>query len=131
MTDGTRLVQQRMRNRLMDYLELAGSFDAQRTYDSHHVVNVAHEVINQWEDCVPDALWEVESNKTVYSSDEIDALKQFHRTWAHAASAVPDGYPDLADVHALPEWSELRVEAQRALATFLIRGRLPEDHAIS
>jgi hypothetical protein len=131
MTDGTRLVQQRMRNRLMDYLELAGSFDAQRIYDSHHVVNVANEVINQWEDCVPDAPWEDESIETSYSWDEIEAMKQFHRAWARAASAVPDGYPDLADAHALPEWLELRVQARRALAVFLARGRMPEDHVIS
>jgi len=130
MRDRERVIQQRMRNHLMDYLELAGTFGAQRAYDSHRVVNVANEVINQWEDCVPDAPWEDEWIETVYSSDEIEAMKQFHRAWAIAAGAVPDGYPDLADVHALSEWLELRVQARRALAVFLAWDRMPEDHAI-
>lgn len=47
MTDTERVIQQRMRNRLMDYFELAGSFDAQRTCGSRHVVNAAYEVINR------------------------------------------------------------------------------------
>ncbi|WP_146116726.1 hypothetical protein [Microbacterium sp. MYb64] len=131
MTDSERVTQQRMRNRLMDYLELAGSFDAQRTYDSHRVVNVAYEVINQWEDCVPVKPWEDQSINTGYSWDEIEAMKVFDRVWTRAATAVPNDYPDLADVQALPEWLELRVQAQRALAVFLTRGRMPEDHAIS
>lgn len=131
MTDPERVIQQRMRNRVIEYLELAGSFDAQRTYDSHRMVNVAYEVINQWEDCVPNAPWEDEPIEAVYSPNEIEAMAQFHRVWTRAATAIPSGYPDLSDVQVLPEWSELQDQAQRALAVFLTRGKMPEDRVSS
>lgn len=45
-----RLVAQRIRNRIIEYLELASSFEAQQHAPIAHVPN---EVINQWEDWVP------------------------------------------------------------------------------
>lgn len=46
-----RLVEQRVRNRIIEYLELAASFKEQLAYERNApIANVAHEVINQWED---------------------------------------------------------------------------------
>lgn len=121
-----RIVEQRVRNRVMEYLELAGSFDDQERYDEHPIVNVSNEVISQWEDWVrtdpngqPDFL-------AVYSPQEVAAMRQFHLVWQKAADALPNDYPELSEAQALPEWSALRDEAQAALAVFEVRGSMPE-----
>ena len=48
-----RLVAQRIRNRIIEYLELAASYAAQEEYQRVAPINVPSEVMNQWEDWVP------------------------------------------------------------------------------
>jgi hypothetical protein len=48
---GERVAEQRVRNRIIEYLELAASLAAQADYDSAvPIAHVPYEVINQWED---------------------------------------------------------------------------------
>jgi hypothetical protein len=123
-----RIVEQRVRNRVMETLELAGSFEAQQAYaETVPIANVPAEVINQWSDQVhidpsmdPDI-------SAVYSSQEVDAMRRFHRVWLQACDAYPDGFPSVAEIQAIPEWSTLRDQARAAKAIFDQRGPMPED----
>ena len=123
-----RLVSQRIRNRIIENLELAGSFEAQLEYERNApFVNVPYEVINQWEDWVHrDPRLGVQLSDAV-SDEEVDAMAAYHGVWLVAADAVPDDHPSLADVQALPAWDQLRVAASVALGVFEIRGRMAED----
>jgi hypothetical protein len=48
-----RLIEQRVRNRIIEYLELAASFEEQRRYEQDvPIAYVPYEVINQWGDQV-------------------------------------------------------------------------------
>lgn len=117
-----------MRNRIIEYFELAGSYESQLAYERDvPIAHVTYEVINQWEDCVPPAPGKPVDDLRVFSADELQAIQDFQPTWEATAAAVPDGYPPLSIVQALPAWDELRQQALKALAVFQRRGRLPDD----
>lgn len=123
-----RVVEQRIRNQIIDYLELAASFEAQQEYErSVPIAHVPYEVINQWQDSVPRDPRAPEFDPAVYSGAEVEAILTFHRVWSETSDAVPDDYPSLAEVQQLAEWHRLRDEALTALAIFARRGRLDED----
>ena len=123
------VVLQRIRNRIIEHLELAGSFEDQREYQSRAPVHVPNEVINQWEDWVREprdpALVE-----PVFSAGERDAVARFHQIWDEVAKNTPDPLPDLESLFVTTEWQRLRDAALDALRVFLIRGRLSEDDEI-
>ncbi|WP_156739934.1 hypothetical protein [Occultella aeris] len=122
-----RVVKQRIRNRIIEYLELVASFAAQLTYEAvAPIVHVPYEIINQWEDwTLGSDPWLDESQ--VYTVEEKEALRRFQVVWDRAAEDLADDYPALRQVQAMPVWDELRREAEFALAVFARRGRLPED----
>lgn len=127
-----RLIEQRVRNRIIEYLELAASFEEQRRYErAVPIAHVPYEVINQWDDWV----WTDPASNTynldIYAAAEVDALCHFWETLAKVSDAVPDNYPALSDVQATPEWMLLRETAERALEVLMKRGKLPEDVEIS
>ena len=131
MAVSTRVLEQRVRNRVIEYLELVGSYERQIEYSwKVPLASVPHEVITQWEDWVPVDPTTDHEISTVYSTQEIDAMKNFHRAWDRAAQALPDGHPPLAEVHALAEWCALRDEGRTASSVFASRGRMPEDHEV-
>ena len=123
-----RVVEQRVRNRIIEYLELAASYEDQRDYEAAvPIAHVPYEVINQWEDNLPHGPTAI-IEPTVYSAQELDALKQFDRVWRAAADEVPDDYPTLEQVQSMDAWKRLRSEAAKALAVFARRGKLSEEH---
>ena len=117
---------QRIRNRIIDYLELASSFDEQSAYQAAvPYVNVPNEVINQWEDWVsPD--WSNYITAPVFSPDEIIAIGQFYDVWG-AVAASPSSLPTLQILFDTGEWQRLASAAAESLAVLHVRGRLPED----
>lgn len=123
-----RIIEQRIRNRLIEYFELAGSNEVQRKYQEDvPFVSVPYEVIDQWDDWVrgdPPSEWFATS--AVFSADEADALGEFYDMWRSVH--LPDDYPALSDVQATPDWGRLRSAALAAAAVFTRRGRMPEDH---
>lgn len=123
-----RIVEQRVRNRLIEYFELASSYIAQAEYAAAAppYVHVPYEVIEQWEDWVPH-LDLVLTDSQVYTSEEKEALSRFQSMWETTADAITDDYPSLDAVQATPEWEAMRREAESALAVLAKRGRLPED----
>ena len=121
---------QRARNRIIEYLELASSFERQREYEANvPIAYVPSEVICQWEDCVDEGRFEW-CGPPVFSRAEIEAMKKFHATWDLVADHV-SGRPRLEEVQTLPEWVQLRDAAAEALSVFSVRGRLPEDEEMS
>ena len=52
-TPSPQLLRQRIRNNIIEYLELAASVDEKRAYERNvPITQVPDEVINQWEDSV-------------------------------------------------------------------------------
>jgi hypothetical protein len=127
-----RVVEQRVRNRIIEYLELASSFEAQQDYERDvPIEHIPYEVISQWEDWVHKDPREDRDLSDVYDEAEVEAMCQFHAAWEDAASAVPDKYPPLSEVQALPEWDRLRHEAGSALSVFMRRGKMSDDHEVA
>lgn len=120
-----RVVEQRVRNRVLEYFELVASIDRQREYErlAPLWVNVPSEIINQWEDWVPSG----QELLDIYSPDEVEAIGTYRDAWEAAVTATPDTYPSLDEVLELEEWREMIEASQRALAIFEVRGRFPED----
>jgi len=122
-----RVVAHRVRNRLIDYLEIAGSYAEQQRYAATvPKINVAYEIINQWEDWNPSDTFDSKDSEGVFDEDEIQALDRFGLVWKSAADSLPDDFPTIAEVQRLDEWNRLRHEATATLRVLSIRGRMPE-----
>jgi hypothetical protein len=118
------VVRQRIRNRIVEYLELASSCDAQRAYQTAVQVSVPNEVINQWEDWVPGPTDRAFA-PPVFSPAEQEAIASFHEVWEEVATTTQSPLPQLEEVLALPAWERLRGAAAAALQIFMARGKLP------
>lgn len=118
------LIRQRIRNRVIEQLELLASYDLQWRLES--VEYAPYEAINGWEDRVgtprPDDFVE-----PVFSSDEVDAVGRVHEAWEQAATELPADYPPLETVQAQPYWQNLREVSAEALGVFARRGKLSEN----
>lgn len=123
-----RIVDQRTRNRIIEYFEVAASYDEQATYEVEvPIANVPYEVINQRKDWVPTDPRASVRNLELYTSDEVDSLRQYQAVWERVADPIPDDYPSLNRVQAMPEWALLREAAESSLRVFARRGNLSED----
>lgn len=126
-----RLIEQRIRNRIIEYLELASSFEDQRRYEHDApVAHVPYEVINQWGDQVWKHPSENPYRLDIYDAAEVEALVLYQEVLEAVARAVPDDYPGLTDVQAMPEWRLLRDTAQHTFGVLMRRGKFPEDREI-
>lgn len=125
-----RVVEQRVRNRIIEYFSTVGSADEQQRYErtAPPYVNIPRELINQWEDRVPtDPRSSRYEPLSTLSQDEIQALREYQEAWERAAAAVPETLSSLAEVQELPAWRNLTQSAAGAAAVFARRGLLPED----
>jgi hypothetical protein len=121
-----RIVLQRMRNRIIESLELASSHEVQSEYQRKvPLVDVAAEVFNQWEDWVPKDWRRHYMAGDVFTSAEIAAIAAFEIVWDEIASELPE--LPLAALMPMPGWQRLADAAAASLRIFLERGRLPED----
>jgi hypothetical protein len=126
-----RLVDQRVRNGVISYFELAASFDEQLEYQRNvPIARVSEEMIESWEDVATDDLPTLENLGDAYSDAEVAAMADFYPAWLAAIEAMRrvDWPRDVADAQRLPEWHEMREVAARAVSTFAIRGRMSDDH---
>jgi hypothetical protein len=118
---------QRVRNRIIEYLEVAASFEVQRKYQDHAPnVSVPNEVINQWEDWVSPT-WEAELVEPVFTSDEGGGIKEFYAAWNKAIQQTPNPLPALEVLSQIPAWEALRNAAEKLGETFNRRGKLSEE----
>ena len=125
-----RLVEQRVRNRVIEYLELAGSFEEQQEYERIVPAHIPYEVIEMWRDWVRKDPKGDSTVLGVYNEAEVEAMGQVEEAWEQAAAAVPANYPPLPEVQLLPEWERLRDVTSNALSVFMTRGRMSEDHEV-
>ena len=123
------LILQRVRNRIIEYLEFASSFDDQREYQAAVPVCVPTEIIAQWEDSVQDPN-DPQFGPPVFTSDERAAIAAFHHVWGEVAERTPSPMPPLEETLLLPEWKRLHDAAERALVVFNRRGPLSEEREI-
>ena len=124
------LLAQRIRNRIIEYLELASSFEEQLAYQANTpIAHVASEVINQWEDSVHDPN-DAFFAEPVFSKAEQEAIKAFHGIWDRVAGDTPDPLPELSVLIEGEPWQRLREAAVRALKIFQRRGKLDEDKEV-
>jgi len=112
-----RLLYQRLRNRVIELLELYGSF--------HDIAYFgAFETINLVEDCLP---LDYEKVPQVFSQTEQDALREFLELWEVAADATAEDTQDVTWFRNSVEWVQLSRSAERAFRIFSERGRFSED----
>jgi hypothetical protein len=96
MTNGhgdasNRLIEQRVRNRIIEYPELAASFEDQRRYERDApIAHVPYEVINQWDDQVWTPPSENPYNLDIYDAAEVEALCRYREVLEAVSRAVPD-----------------------------------------
>jgi hypothetical protein len=119
------LVLQRVRNRIIEYLETTSSLERQRV---PHVV--PGETINSWEDSVLEP-WLKQYVPPVFSDDERQAILSFHRTWDAVSAGLAWSQTNFDELAGNPEWERLRTAAASALAVFQRRGKCSEDEEIS
>jgi hypothetical protein len=87
------LLQQRIRNRIIEYLELAASAERQRDYERRApIAQVPNEMINQWADVVHADNWDWYS-QPVFSIEESEAIRTFHDVWLAVADETPEPMP--------------------------------------
>lgn len=117
----------RVRNRIIEYLELASSFEAQRQLQAATpAMSAPDEVLNQWEDWVtPD--WKQHFTEPVFSAEERNGIAQFAREWSGIADGAPHPLPPLDILITTPNWQALQRAAAALLAVFLLRGRSDEN----
>lgn len=118
---------QRVRNQLIDYLEVASSFAEQKRYQAKSPqLHVPLEIIEQWADWVgPD--WRDCLTEPVFCSDEIAAIERFQNLWSALRTRLPQPLPQLEEIQVDPLWDELRRAAASTYACFLRVGKMSES----
>jgi hypothetical protein len=125
-TPSERIVQQRLRNRIIESLELAASIEDQHEYQRRvPFVDVPTQIINRWEDFVGRDWRRHYPAGDVFTLPEIDAIAEFDAVWNDVAERAPD--LPLEALALTADWKRLMETADRCLQVFLHRGRLPED----
>lgn len=126
----SQLIEQRVRNRLIDYFSWASSFSEQLDYQATvPTVSVVNEVIEQWYDWAPDT-FDASSFGAVYSADEVATLMAYQSVMLRAIERTPGLWEPMDSFHALPVWQDLRLAAEEAREIFARRGSLPEDSEV-
>lgn len=121
-----------MRNRIIEYLDLAASYEQQAEYEATAppFVNVPDEVINQWGDWVPIDPRTDAKHLSVFSAEEVRAMCEFQGVFDAVVRALPKDLPTIRDMQALPAWNHLRIAASKASEVFAVRGKMPEDDEV-
>lgn len=120
------IVLQRLRNRIIEVLELAASQAGPPEHDkSASPIDIPSLVLNFWGDFVGDDWRRHYTAGDVFTPDEIDAIAAFQSAW----DEVPDQALALSrdTLTHMPAWFRLIESAVTSLAVFHERGRLPED----
>ncbi len=115
------LVQQRIRNRQIEWLEMVDGDD-----DDPWVFGLGS-LVNLWFDVNPDVPGRAHYPPPVHTPGEAAALVAVGHAMNALCDATPWSIDDDAALRALPEWTRVLVASRFALAVMSQRGRLPED----
>ena len=118
------LVEQRVRNRIFEYLE------GVREYPRHRGQTDLNELINEWETWVDDPFLPGDFPPPAFSSDEVAALAITHGAWLAFADSTPKDIKDERAPLSLPEWKAFVAACSAAIKVFQVRGPLREDAEI-
>jgi len=121
------LLNQRMRNGVMWYLEIASSFEVQlRLQAAVPRVNVPNDIFNMWGDWIredtPESYCE-----PVFSRDEQAAIWRYNAILDDVLDEVPEDWPKLLELIKTEHWKYLRGAAESTLEVFLRRGFFSQD----
>jgi hypothetical protein len=127
-----RIILQRLRNRVIEELETAASYEEQRRYQKAvPSVNVPAEMICGWfNDHVWEG-WQKAYTPPVFTPEEIDAIAGFDKVFRAVKAKLPSHTPSLSELVGAESWDRLRLAAQEALTVFQQRGKLSEDEEIT
>jgi hypothetical protein len=117
------LIEQRIRNRILEYFDLVSSYENDPPFDMN-------ELINFWEDWVSQPFENNEFAEPVYSKQELLVLKEFNDKWRTLCDFAPKTITDKEHVLASDSWKDFVRHAKHSLETFSTRGILPEDQGI-
>jgi len=122
------VVQQRVRNRIIEVLQDFASFDRQRDYASKvPYISVPNELLEEWRGWFEPCRFA----PPVFNRHERGAAERFNSAWSAVVETFDWDSPSLESVQAKDQWKDLRDEAQLALAMFLARGKLSEDEPMT
>ena len=112
------LLQQRIRNRLIEFFDTSFEDIAARG---------AFEVINIWEDFVPNGWDGAFFIEPVFSPEEQRCIKSFCSTWEITADATRNDIFSVSELERTPQWNKFLNDASSAFDCFMKRGKLSED----
>jgi len=116
-----KVVEQRVRNRLIEWLEVLTSYETEPPpFD-------LNELINQWDD------WSPQSSSyaaDVYTAKEAECLSLVAAALEEFCKATAPLIPNEADELVKPEWTKLVLSGRSALSELHLRGRLSEDFEV-
>jgi hypothetical protein len=118
-----KLILQRVRNRIIEYFELASDFGAQEQFGANYI-------INDWESWQDSALDTVYPDP-IFTIAERNAMAAFDLTWHLAVSVTNADMPSVSELRTKLYWQELTASAASAFSVFMQRDKLPEDHEVT
>lgn len=119
---GPHVLHQRIRDRLIEYIEWVWGYE-----DEIEPRLGMDELLNQWEDVITRPICESNLPAPVFTTDELQALKNLDNGWAQLCSATPQHIASDAVVFETSERATFVALAVEAAKIFQRRGRLLED----
>ena len=123
------LLEQRVRNNIIEHFELASSEEKLIEYQNNVPIAVApNELIAGWYD----EFWISEYNKggynyPVFTEEERKTLLTYNTLMDEINKEIPNDIWDINDVFKLPFWKKLKNESEIALSIFMKRGLFSDD----
>lgn len=118
----------RLRNRIIEHLELAASAEEQLNYQrAAPIAHVSNELLNTWGDWVKDESTIDQFTAPIFTLEEQQAVRDFNSTVDSVARQTAHSLPYITNFIGTPAWQELSSSAASALSVFSIRGLGPED----
>lgn len=119
------LVEQRIRNRIIEYFEIVVEFDSDPGAMS------LNGLVNQWEMYVDHPFTPSEYPPPAFTDREVDVIRRVDVAWEEFCNTTPSRISDEGQAFMLPSWSAFVAEANAALAVFAERGKLSEESLVS
>ena len=116
------LIQQRIRNRIFEYLEGVAEYPRNRgVWD-------LNELVNEWETWVNDSFMSNDFPPPAFSVEEVTAMEITHDAWLRFADATPrKSIEDEGAALSLPEWFALVGACAAAVKVFQVRAEIGND----
>jgi hypothetical protein len=115
------LVEQRIRNRIYEYVESVAEYPRNRgVWD-------LNEAVNEWEMYVDDPFERAAFPAPAFDPTEVDAIAHVHAAWLAFADSTPHTITEETRAMATLQWRALAEACRRACLVFAVRGKLPEE----